>query len=126
MVNIGLERQDGTETTTLILKLNENPDEVPQKESKLSVLINTFKRSWVFNGCEFNENYPYVTRSGMMDFLIKIEGYKQRTAENKVDPTRKGGFIEELLKSETIFKFQNGWRVTEGVLCSAFVLESKG
>jgi hypothetical protein len=126
VIDIDLIRQDGTDSTTLVLSLNNNPTIETKKESKLTSFIKIFKRAWFYNKCEIMEKTPYITRSGMLAFLIENEGYKPRTAENKLDPGRNGDFINELLNSKQIIKHEHGWRVIEGVLSSALIIESKG
>jgi phage/plasmid primase-like uncharacterized protein len=125
-IDIGLERQDGSGSTTLILKLNDSPTIENKKDSKLTGFIKLFKRAWIENKGETFEGLPYITRSALFNFLVKNEGYKERTAENKLDAGREGDFINVLLNSEVISKTPYGWKVNEGEISSAFLIEFKG
>jgi phage/plasmid primase-like uncharacterized protein len=125
-IDIGLERQDGTQSTTLVLTLNENPTTENKKDSKLIGFIKLFKRAWIENKGETLDGLPYITRSAMFNFLVKNEGYKERTAENKLDAGREGDFINILLNSEVITKTPHGWKVNEGATASSFLIEFKG
>lgn len=116
---------DGEVVTSAVIEIVDAPIS-DKKDSKLSEFKKLFKRAWFFNKCEILDGNPYVSRSGLMEFLIENDGINSRTAENKLKPSTEGGFINILLNSEVIIKNAHGWSVSEGVFASSLVLESKG
>lgn len=123
IVNIGLERQDGTETTTLVLNINEDPPNQEKKENKATEYIKLFKSAWVFSGGDIKNEMPYITKSAMLQFLIEERDYKPRTANNKLDAGRDGDLINVLINSEIIYKHEHGWLVKDKILASSMIIE---
>lgn len=65
---------------------------------------------------------PYVSESGMKDYLIK-QGYSESRVRKALDPSNADGLIGALLRAGYIERFENGWIVVDPVASSAMMMQ---
>lgn len=82
-----------------------NPHKRPTKHDET---MRTLERSWWDTSTEMRNGLPYVSRSGLQNFLVK-NGYSERTARNKTEASRTGGLILEMLNAGVLETYEHGW-----------------
>lgn len=102
--------EDGDQVSTAILKVEDAPAPRP-KESPFTENRRRFERAWFHTGSERRNGAPYLSRSGLIDFLVSGQGYKQSAATKAAEPD--GKLIGELLNSGAISPFEHGWTVAD-------------
>jgi KaiC/GvpD/RAD55 family RecA-like ATPase len=116
--------EDGEPVTTAVVELVE-PEISVKKDTKTDENIKRFKRSWFKNHCEIQENAPFVSRDGMIRFLIENDGLSKSSAETYCKPSN-DKFIGSLVNADVIRVFNDGWVISNEVIASAFMLEKNG
>ena len=117
--------EDSLPVTSAIVTKAEKGEEKNNINRKLEKFISLFCESWTFTDCEVVQKMPYVSRAGMLNFLIEKKEFSERTAKNKLIPGRDGDFIADLINFGKIEICENGWRVIDGVISSPLMLVLK-
>lgn len=119
--------EDGEEVKSAVVVDSTEPVK-PKKDSKLTTFKRLFERAWHQSyETVTEEGIPYVTRSAMMDFLIRNLKNSENTAKQNVKPSETERVIGYLLNSEIIKHLDNdfeevGWKVIDNTFISALLL----
>jgi putative DNA primase/helicase len=115
--------EDGEPVSSAVLV----PSEKPLSESidnKLATFIKIVERCWFATGCEVNQDQPYISRSGLLDFLINNDGMKESTAKQMTKPADRSKLVGYLLNADVIQKMDNGWAVIDPALSSTMFMSA--
>jgi putative DNA primase/helicase len=77
-----------------------------------------WERAWFYSGALMEGPLPYLSRSGLKDWLVTQKQFTDRTAENKMstaDSYRKGSIILNLFEAEMIEPRGQGWVMVDKV-----------
>ena len=99
-----------------------NPHKRPTKHDET---MRTLERSWWHSAAEMRNGLPYISRSGLQDFLTK-NGYSERTARNKTEASRAGGLILEMLNAGVLEAYEHGWVFINEAQVSAMMMQKNG
>lgn len=121
----GWKDKKGKPVTSAVIIEAEKPVE-QKKESAISGHIKTLESAWWATGCEIEEELPYVSRQGMIRFLITNHGVAESTAKKYVKPSLTNNLIGSLLTSEIIKAHSNGWVITDSVTSSVLIMRKNG
>ena len=116
--------EDGQPVTTAVVELVE-PVESVKKDTKVDESLKRFKRSWFKNHCLMHENMPFVSRDGMLQFLIENDGLSAASA-NKYCQSSNDKFIGGLVNADVLAVLEDGWAIKNEVITSAWMLEKNG
>jgi hypothetical protein len=72
-----------------------------------------------------HENMPFVSRDGMLEFLIENDGLSKSSAETYCKPSN-DKFIGLLVNADAIRVFGDGWVINNDTIASAFMIEKNG
>jgi phage/plasmid primase-like uncharacterized protein len=93
-----------------------------KKDSKLEQHRKTFENAWWASGAEVSNGFPYVSRSGLMTYLVDNLDLTEASAKLYVKPSATGKLISELLIAEVIEPFEHGWSLVDQVHASAMMM----
>lgn len=125
IVEMGISKFGSIATTCVAIPDDEAQDaNLHKKPTKHDETMRTLERSWWSAGAEERKGFPYVSRSGLQDFLIK-NGYKDRTARNKTEASRAGGLILEMLNAGVLETHEHGWIFINEAQSSAMLMQKK-
>ena len=65
---------------------------------------------------------PYLSRSGLVEYLVQNLGVKEATAKLYAKPSQSGRPISDLLTGELISAHEHGWIVTDEVNAGAMMM----
>ncbi len=99
-----------------------NPHKRPTKHDET---MRTLERSWWDSATEMRNGLPYISRSGLQNFLVK-NGYSERTARNKTEASRAGGLILEMLNAGVLETHEHGWVFINEAQVSAMMMQKNG
>jgi phage/plasmid primase-like uncharacterized protein/KaiC/GvpD/RAD55 family RecA-like ATPase len=99
-----------------------NPHKKPTKHDET---MRTLERSWWDSSAEMRNGLPYISRSGLQNFLTK-NGYSERTARNKTEASRAGGLILEMLNAGVLETHEHGWVFINKAQVSAMLMQKNG
>ena len=99
-----------------------NPHKKPTKHDET---MRTLERSWWDSATEMRNGLPYISRSGLQNFLVK-NGYSERTARNKTEASRAGGLILEMLNAGVLETHEHGWVFINEAQVSAMMMQKNG
>jgi len=116
--------EDGQPVTTAVVELVE-PEVSVKKDTKVEESLKRFKRSWFKNHCLMHENMPFVSRDGMLQFLIENDGLSAASA-NKYCQSSNDKFIGALVNADVLAVLEDGWAIKNEVIASAWMLEKNG
>lgn len=105
--------EDGEQVTSAVMVKSEEP--VKEKESKHTESMRLLDKAFWKTKAEMRDGDPYISKSGMISFMIESLGWKERIVKNKIDPTNEGGFILPLLSANIIEPFEHGWKIVDPV-----------
>lgn len=109
VIEMGTSKFGNPATTCVALPDDEASATKPHKKpSKHDENVRTLERAWWDSGAELRKGVPYLSRSALCDLLVK-DGYKERTARNKTDPSRTDGIIGQLLNAGVLETYEHGW-----------------
>jgi hypothetical protein len=121
-VKLGWKDEDGEEITGAVFAVTEDYQvEEKRKESDYSRDIKKFISSWNAAGHETRNGQPYLSRSALIDHLMK-DGLSQATANTYAQPGKKGRLINNLLLAEVIAPSDHGWLVVDPVTASSMMI----
>jgi phage/plasmid primase-like uncharacterized protein/KaiC/GvpD/RAD55 family RecA-like ATPase len=116
--------EDGQPVTTAVVELVE-PEVSVKKDTKVDESLKRFKRSWFKNHCLMHENMPFVSRDGMLQFLIENDGLSAASA-NKYCQSSNDKFIGGLVNADVLAVLEDGWAIKNEVIASAWMVEKNG
>ena len=119
----GWKDEDGDQVFTAIA----SPAEVPSKqqpESKADSHRKLFAAAWNGTGAELVDGRPYVSRSGMLEFLTQSRGLSNGSAQAYVKPGRAGKPICDLLTARAIDVEEHGWIVVDREWADSLILHN--
>lgn len=123
-VLLGWKDEDGEDITGAVFAVTKDYEvKEKSKESDYSRDIKKFISSWGAAGHETRNGQPYLSRSALVDHLMK-DGLSQATANTYAQPGKKGRLINNLLLAEVIAPMEHGWVVVEPVTASSMMLSS--
>ena len=103
--------EDGDPVSSAVITQTEAPPEPESKGSKESNHMRTIRNAWDAKGKELMDGFPYITRSGLLDFLCSDGALSKSTAEKYVKPGSGDHLIGCLLNANIIAGRPNGWVV---------------
>lgn len=110
-------------TTCVAIPDTESQDVQPHaKVTKHDENVRLFERMWWGSGARVYEGSPYIVRNEIMSLLIE-SGTAKRTAENKLSPSRKDGFIMPLLNAGILQPCMDGWIFINEVQASIMLMQ---
>jgi len=122
VVEMGAAKFGGIATTCVAIPDTDAGAAEPHKKpTKHDENLRTLERAWWHTGAEERDGVPYLSRSGLQDFLVG-EGYARRTAANKVDPSRSNGLIMPMLNAEVMERYEHGWIFKDSVQISTMLM----
>jgi len=123
-VALGWIDEDGEEIKCAVFAIEtEIPERKSNKESNCAKDIRKFTNAWN-NTKDNKEGLPYLSKSALIDYLVRYEGLSESTAQTYVKPSKQGKLIYNLLNAQIIKANLHGWIVTEEVTASAMMLQS--
>ena len=96
-----------------------------KKPTKHDETMRTLERSWWDSSAEMRNGLPYISRSGLQNFLVK-NGYTERTARNKTEASRAGGLILEMLNAGVLETHEHGWIFIDKAQVCAMMMQKNG
>lgn len=114
--------EDGEQVTSAVIEPADIAPKQEKQDSKIQTEIQRFRKAWFASGAEKRDGLPYISRSGLIDYLVNNEGIKESSASMYVKPAANGKLIYNLLAAEIINPFEHGWTVTANQTASAFLL----
>jgi hypothetical protein len=125
-VDLGWFDEDGEQINGAVFAIaTEVPEPKTKKESNYAKDIRKFTNAWNTTK-ENNQGVPYLSKSALVDYLVKIEGLTEATAQTYAKPSKEGRLIYNLLNAEIIKSHLHGWIVSDEVTASAMMLQSVG
>lgn len=115
--------EDGEAVTSAVILQVDAPIE-NIAPSKVSVFTTEFKRAWIESAYDFIGVYPYVSRSALIEYLIKCRGVTRSTAETYCKES-KDNIIGTLINNQIIQPDSNGWKVVDPIILSVMLLEKE-
>lgn len=126
-VPLGWLDEDGEEINGAVFMLDDNPPEKkPKKESAISGDIKKIGNAWWASGAEVVDGAPYLSRSALMDYLVKNDDCSEASARQYAKPSAKGKLIYNLLNAEIIRAHEHGWIVIDPETASQWMLRKAG
>ena len=114
--------EDNNPVTSAVVVQSEKTPSDNKKESDNSKDIRKFSNAWFHTGAEDRGGAPYLSRSGLIDYLMSNDNLSEATAKTYVQPTKPGRLISNLLTSETIQAFEFGWVVVASEAASSMMI----
>ena len=114
--------EDREPVTSAVVERAEGVVEKPKQDSVLNECTKLFERGWIFNKMELKNENPYLSNSGMKNFLTVEMNYSEKKASDEMKPDNKKSFIFTLKNAEKITENNYGYTVIDDVLASAFKL----
>ena len=102
--------EDGEPVKSAIVRQEDAP-EVEKSALKVAEFTKLFDRGWCYNKMEIEGGKPYVSRSGLVDFLQNNMSFSRQKALDHCDPTNPKSMIFTLLNAEIIQGFGHGFQV---------------
>lgn len=108
---------EGLPSESGVMIETEEPEvEAERPSSLLAGFRRTFEQAWWATGAELIDGKPYVSRSGMKDYLVTNQAIKPSTADQQLKPGMPDKLIGMLLGAEVIAVESHGWVVIDGVM----------
>lgn len=118
----GMIDEDGDVVTNCVIIQVQKPEIVKKENDKTREAKDRFERAWFASGAEIYCDAPYVTRSGLMDYLMQNEGMKENSASQVLKPSANGKLINLLQKEKLITDSLHGWIVSDNDWLSIMML----
>lgn len=128
VIDTGFLTHDGDEVTSLVPVIDTDGTNANKRvgNSKKSMFLHTFQHAWVASGMEVAGGAPYLSRSGLSDFLAATFGYSERTIQNHLNASYEKKIIGYLLRYEAIQILNHGWILLDEDTVSAAMLMKNG
>ena len=104
--------EDGIQITSAVL-VQEDAPAPTKKTGPLASNVKTFANAWWATAAEEREGKPYVSESGLKQYLIKDLNYSEKTAKQYTKPTAEGKLINTLLVGNMIAPHEYGWVIED-------------
>ena len=115
--------EDGAPVTSAVLAAAEAPP-VREKESPGAKHRKTAERAWWASGAEMRTGAPYISRAGLLKFLVD-DGWVESTAQQHLKPSAgTGKMVRDLLDGGFFKAHEHGWIVCDMARSAALVLSS--
>lgn len=114
--------EDGEQVTSAIVSQVDHEPKENKKDSKLTECIKLFQNAWEFNDYEKRKNNPYISSSGIKNFLDKSVGMSERQINQEFNISNKKGLIFMLKNAGIIAEIENGFAISNEVIASGFLL----
>ena len=114
--------EDGEQVTSAIVSQIEHEPKENKKDSKLTECIKLFQNAWEFNDYEKRKNNPYISSSGIKNFLDNSVGMSERQINQEFNISNKNGLIFMLKNAGIITEIENGFAISNDVIASGFLL----
>lgn len=122
-VSLGWFDEDGEELKGAVFAIHDDDLKIETKrESGIQNDIRKFCNGWWHSGAELSNGSPYLSRLGLIDYLITNEGLSESTAKTYCQESKKGRLIYCLLNSQIIVAHESGWIVSDDSTASALLL----
>lgn len=125
VMEMGQTKFGSVASTCVAVPDDEAEQKAPHKKpTKHDENIRLIERAWAFCEMETRDGLPYISRSGLKNFLVTNMGLAERTAKNKTEASRSNSIVHQLLNAEVIEPDEhgNGWVVIDDVQVSAFMM----
>jgi putative DNA primase/helicase len=113
--------EDGQQVTSAVIQIEQAPER-EKKDSDHQRDIRKFTNAWFHCGAEIRDGMPYLSRSGLIDYLIANEGLSESTAKTYTQESKKGRLVYNLLNAEIVTAIEHGWAIREPVVASSMML----
>lgn len=113
--------EDNQPVTSAVI-VQAQPTASTKKDSKIDSHRKTFENAWWSSGAEERNGLPYLSRSAMVDYLIKKMDVSEASAKQYIKPSVPGKPIADLLLAEIIEAFEHGWIVIDEAQSSAMLI----
>ena len=117
--------EDGQPVTSAVVEIADAPPAAPKKDSKVQSQAQIMQRAWWASDAELRDGSPYISRSALRELLTK-DGMADRTVRNKINPSYNDGIIAMLTNGGIIEPFENGWKLINQTMASAWFLRKNG
>jgi putative DNA primase/helicase len=114
--------EDGEQVTSAIVEQIEASAAVPDDATSKARAL--FEKAWFSTFCETHQGAPYVSRSGLCNYLATQGGMRQNHAEDAIKPT--GKVAGALLDSAMIQPAKEGFIVVDNLWISAMGVLQRG
>lgn len=116
--------EDELPVSSAVIEVSEAPKKLDKKDSEIAKDIRKFSNAWWATGAEIDadNNAPYLSRSGLIDYLTNAEGLSESTAKTYAQPSKNGRLIYNLLTAEMIRPTTNGWVVVDAIIASSLLI----
>ena len=113
--------EDNQPVTSAVI-VQAQPPASPRKDSKIDSHRKTFENAWWASGAEERNGLPYLSRSAMVDYLMKKMDVSETSAKQYIKPSVPGKPIADMLVAEIIEAFEHGWIVIDDAQASAMLI----
>jgi hypothetical protein len=104
--------EDGIQVTSAVL-VQEDAPAPTKKTGPLASNVKTFANAWWATEAEERNGKPYVSESGLKQYLVKDLNYSEKTAKQYTKPTAEGKLINTLLVGNMISPHEYGWVIED-------------
>jgi hypothetical protein len=121
------ETKFGATATTCVAVPDEQAEaqEQHRKPSKHDEQKRLWEAAWWATDAEMEDGFPYISRSGMRDYLAAKRNYSETTLKHKLNVSREDGLVMPMINAGVLEAHLNGWKIICPVMSSAMTL-SKG
>lgn len=116
--------EDGQPITSAVSEVVTAPVNEGKKDNKLSKHRKLFENAWAATGAEERGGKPYMSKSGLIQYLIDNMELSEASAVVYTKPSAKGKPISDLLLSNIIAHAEHGWIVVDVVQSSSMMLSA--
>ena len=125
-VPLGWVDEDGEEIKGAVFAVEANfTKQATKQENEIQKDIRKFTNAWWHGGAEDRQDMPYLSRSALLDYLIKNENLAESTAKTYAQESKKGRLIYNLLNAQIIRGHEHGWVIAEPVTASTLMVQRK-
>jgi phage/plasmid primase-like uncharacterized protein len=116
--------EDGNQVTSAVLvQSNKTP---VKKDNPLKKHTDKIEAAWWHTGAELVNDLPYVSRSGIMEYLTLNLAMKETGAAQECKPSAKGKMIYELLSAGVIENHSHGFIFVESDYSNELLMLKNG
>jgi len=117
--------EDGEPVSSAVLVAEDAPPE-RKKESKLDGHRKLFEGAWWASGGEVIDDAPYISRSALMDYIIKKLDISEASARQYCKPSVTDKLVGALTIAEIIEPKEHGWAVICPVTAGVLMMSKNG
>jgi hypothetical protein len=117
--------EDGQPITSAVTEVVTAPvNEGKKDNNKLGKHRKLFENAWEATGAEERGGKPYLSKSGLIQYLIDNMELSEASAVVYTKPSAKGKPISDLLLGNVIVHCEHGWIVVDAVQASSMMLSA--